>query len=148
MINGVPGSILSSIASTVAKDAADTASLNCMARRVRNLLLPSTTATVGRSSYRSTKFSVAVSLLTYAYGVRGPWKRLPGFTGGTGIGWFPGGTKVRYTLPAMEILAAASGGTAKVMSPLPTVGVAEAVVSPGWGAGVLPMARTLTFWNR
>ncbi len=48
-MSGVPGSTLSSIAARVAKDAADTVSLNCIARRVRNLLLPSTTATVGSS---------------------------------------------------------------------------------------------------
>src|SRR2546421_12025978 len=49
---------------------------------------------------------------------------------------------------ATAILAAAAGGTAKVIGP-PAVGaVVVAVVSPGWGAGVDPMAMTFTFWNR
>jgi hypothetical protein len=46
---------------------------------------------------------------------------------------------------ATEIFAAAAGGTEKVITPVLGVGVVVAVVSPGWGAGVVPIAITSTF---
>src|SRR5438067_10552580 len=52
----------------------------------------------------------------------------------------------------MAIFSAAKGGTAKVIGPLSAVGDADgavvAVVSPGWGAAVVPTASTFTFWKR